>query len=716
MSSPLPFRDADLPLAERVRDLVSRLTLDEKVSQMLHTCAAIPRLGIPAYDHWNEGLHGVGRNGRATVFPQIIGLAASWDPALVKRVATAISDEARAKHHEALRRFGDSGQYQGLTFWSPNINIYRDPRWGRGQETWGEDPVLTGELASAFVAGMQGDDPAHLKTAACAKHYAVHSGPEKDRHSFNAVVSAHDLWDTYLPAFEKLVREAKVEIVMGAYNRTLGEPCCASRFLLLDILRERWGFEGHVVSDCWALSDIHKHHGVTSDPVDSAALALLRGCDLSCGCTFDLLGEAVRRELVPEAALDRALGRHLATRFKLGMFDPPERVRWAAIPVSVVASARHAKLAYEAAVRSCVLLKNQDAILPLRSDLRSLYITGPQAASVDALLGNYYGLPARCTTLLEGITAALPEGVRCDYRPGCLASTPKRNELEWAEYEASRCEVTVVCLGLTALLEGEEGDAIASGSRGDREDILLPADQLAFLGRLIERGAKVVVVLTGGGALSLGPLADKVHAILWAGYPGQEGGRAVADLLFSHATPSGKLPVTFYHRIEDLPAYEDYAMRGRTHRWFEGGTAYPFGFGLGYGRIVYSELDTPRKWTGKGPLWVAVTVSNAGARAAEEVVQLYATEIAADGRGPVPVENLLAFRRVKLSAGQSRTVRFAVPAKRLRLVDNEGRRERVPVAFTVVAGGCSPAPHAVAKGAPEPVRARVSVAGVAQSR
>jgi beta-glucosidase len=398
------------------------------------------------------------------------------------------------------------------------------------------------------------------------------------------------------------------------------------------------------------------------------------------------------------------------------MFDPPERVRWAAIPVSVVASARHAKLAYEAAVRSCVLLKNQDAILPLRSDLRSLYITGPQAASVDALLGNYYGLPARCTTLLEGITAALPEGVRCDYRPGCLASTPKRNELEWAEYEASRCEVTVVCLGLTALLEGEEGDAIASGSRGDREDILLPADQLAFLGRLIERGAKVVVVLTGGGALSLGPLTDKVHAILWAGYPGQEGGRAVADLLFSHATPSGKLPVTFYHRIEDLPAYEDYAMRGRTHRWFEGGTAYPFGFGLGYGRIVYSELDTPRKWTGKGPLWVAVTVSNAGARAAEEVVQLYATEIAADGRGPVPVENLLAFRRVKLSAGQSRTVRFAVPAKRLRLVDNEGRRERVPVAFTVVAGGCSPAPHAVAKGAPEPVRARVSVAGVAQSR
>lgn len=707
MSSSLPFRDSKLPLAERVRDLVSRLTLEEKVSQMLHTCAAIPRLGIPAYDHWNEGLHGVGRNGRATVFPQIIGLAAAWDPALVKRVAAAISEEARAKHHEALRRFGESGQYQGLTFWSPNINIYRDPRWGRGQETLGEDPVLTAELAGAFVAGMQGDDPRHLKTAACAKHYAVHSGPEKDRHSFNAMVSAHDLWDTYLPAFEHLVREAGVEIVMGAYNRTLGEPCCASRFLLLDILRERWGFSGHVVSDCWALSDIHKHHRVTSDPVESAALALLRGCDLSCGCTFDLLGEAVKRELVTEADLDRALGRHLATRFKLGLFDPPERVRWAAIPVSVVGSARHAKLAYEAALRSCVLLKNKGAILPLRHDLRSLYITGPQAASVDALLGNYYGLPGRCTTLLEGITAALPEGVRCDYRPGCLASTPKRNELEWAEYEASRCEVTVACLGLTALLEGEEGDAIASGSRGDREDILLPADQLAFLGRLIERGAKVVVVLTGGGAMSLGPLADKVQAILWAGYPGQEGGRAVADLLFGHASPSGRLPVTFYQRIGDLPAYEDYAMRGRTHRWFAGEAAYPFGFGLGYERIVYSGLNTPEKWSGKGPLRVAVTVANAGARAAEDVVQLYATEIEADERGPVPRENLLAFRRVKLAAGQSRTVRFTVPAKRLRLVDNEGRRERLPLAFTVVAGACSPAPDAVAKGAPEPVRARV---------
>lgn len=703
----LPFRDPDLPLDERVRDLLSRLTPEEKISQMLHACAAVPRLGIPAYNHWNEGLHGVGRNGRATVFPQAIGLAATWDAGLVERVAGAISEEARAKHHAALRRFCETDQYQGLTFWSPNINIFRDPRWGRGQETWGEDPVLTGELASAFVAGMQGNDPRHLKTAACAKHYAVHSGPEKDRHSFNAVVNAHDLWDTYLPAFERLVREARVEIVMGAYNRTLGEPCCASRFLLLDILRDRWGFEGHVVSDCWALSDIHKHHRVTADPVETAALALKRGCDLSCGCTFDLLGEALKRGLITEAELDLALGRHLRTRFKLGLFDPPERVRWAATPERVVGSAAHARIARESALRSCVLLQNRDAILPLRADLRSLYITGPMASSFEALLGNYHGLPARGATLLEGIVAALPEGVRADYRPGCLASEPKRNELEWAEFEAAKCDVTIACLGLTALLEGEEGDAIASGSRGDREGILLPAEQLAFLRRLLDRGAKVVVVLTGGSAISLGDLAERVHAILWVGYPGQEGGTAVADLLFGRESPSGKLPVTFYQKIEDLPPFDDYAVRGRTHRWFEGVPAWPFGFGLGYARFEYEDLRAPARWKGgDAALAVTVTLRNAGDRAAEEVVQLYATEIACPG-GPAPRENLLAFRRVRLAPGRSRRVRFRVPAERLRLVDESGNRVREPESFTVWAGGSSPHPRAQVLGAPEGRATRV---------
>ncbi|MCU0791377.1 MAG: glycoside hydrolase family 3 C-terminal domain-containing protein [Opitutaceae bacterium] len=705
------FRDPDQPLDKRVDDLIARLTNEEKISQMLHACAPIPRLGIPAYDHWNEGLHGVGRNGCATVFPQVIGLAATWDAALVKRLATAISDEARAKHHAALRRQGETAQYQGLTFWSPNINIFRDPRWGRGQETWGEDPVLTGALASAFVAGMQGDDPHQLKTAACAKHFAVHSGPEKDRHSFDAVVSAHDLWDTYLPAFEQLVREAKVEIVMGAYNRTLGEPCCASRFLLIDILRERWGFSGHVVSDCWALSDIHNHHRVTSDPVETAALALKRGCDLSCGCTFDLLGEALSRGLIAEADLDRGLARHLRTRFRLGLFDPPDLGPWSTLPEKVVGCARHARLAYEAALRSCVLLKNRAGILPLRTDLRSVYITGPMASSFEALLGNYHGVPARGVTLLEGLVAALPEGVRVDYRPGCLAADAKRNELQWAEFEAARCDVTIACLGLTALLEGEEGDAISSGSRGDREDVLLPAVQLEFLKRLLDRGAKVVVVLTGGSAMSLGDLTERVEAILWAGYPGQEGGRAVADLLLGRASPSGRLPVTFYKRIRDLPPFEDYSMRGRTHRWFEGEPEFPFGFGLGYARVRYGAARIPARVNADSALRVSVEVTNEGTCAVEEVVQVYLADYRMpDGdMGPVPRETLVAWRRIRLAPGKSRRVVFTIPPSIRKLVTPEGARQRIPESFDVVIGAASPHPRAVELGAPEPVRGRVAI-------
>ncbi|MEI6198220.1 MAG: glycoside hydrolase family 3 N-terminal domain-containing protein, partial [Verrucomicrobiota bacterium] len=398
----LSFRNPDLPLDARVRDLVSRMTREEKVSQMLHDAHAIPRLGIPAYNYWNEALHGIARNGHATIFPQAIGMAATWDAALIERVASAIADEGRAKFHEAMRRQGFSQHYQGLTFWSPNINIFRDPRWGRGQETWGEDPFLTGEMGAAFVRGLQGDDPRYLKTAACAKHFAVHSGPEKDRHTFDARVSPRDLWETYLPAFRKLVVEAKVESVMGAYNRTLGEPCCASRLLLQDILRARWGFQGHVVSDCWALTDIHKHHGVTNNSVESAALALRGGCDLSCGCTFDLLGEAINQGHITETDLDVALSRHLRTRFKLGLFDPDERVPYAQTPLSVVGCKKHQRLAHEAAVKSIVLLKNSDNLLPIRDTVRSILVVGPAAANGDVLLGNYFGFPAQMTTLLEG--------------------------------------------------------------------------------------------------------------------------------------------------------------------------------------------------------------------------------------------------------------------------------------------------------------------------
>lgn len=699
------FRDHRLPLEERVADLVHRLTLEEKVSQMMHTARAVPRLGIPAYNYWNEALHGVARNGRGTVFPQIIGLAASWHPALVRRVASAIADEARAKHHEAMRRTGESAQYQGLTFWSPNINIFRDPRWGRGQETWGEDPYLTGTLAAEFVRGLQGNDKRHLKTAACAKHFAVHSGPESQRHTFDARASAHDLWDTYLPAFEHLVRKAKVESVMGGYNRLGGEPCCASKFLLQDVLRGLWKFDGHVVADCWALTDIHKHHRVTADPVETAALALRRGCDLSCGCTYDQLGEAVRRGLIAESELDVALSRHLRTRFKLGLFDPPEFVRWSKTKLSSVCGPKHARLAYDAAVQSCVLLKNRGAVLPLPPSLRSVYLTGPLAGSVDALLGNYHGLPARAVTFLEGLADALPEGVRADYRPGCLLVSPKRNELEWAEYEAMACDVTIAFLGFTGLLEGEEGDAIASASSGDRDDLLLPESQRDLLRRLLDRGCKVVAVIAAGGAVSLGDLDERVEAILWVGYPGQEGGRAVADLLLGRAVPSGKLPVTFYRDVRELPPFGDYSMDGRTHRWFRGEPAYPFGFGLSYTEFAYSDLEA--EWSGR-TLRGSVKVKNKGRVAAREVVQVYLDSFAADDREPVPRENLVFFRSVDLGPDEGRELSFRITAEQMNLVDQRGKRCRRPHSFEIFAGGSSPHPRCQILGAPAGCRLRIA--------
>src|SRR5512136_2790841 len=394
------YLDTNLPIPERVQDLLSRLTLDEKVAMMNHPTQGVPRLDIPDYNFWSEALHGVAGNGRATVFPQAIAMAATWDKELIHTVATAISDEGRAKYHEALRRNGFTSQYQGLTFWSPNVNIFRDPRWGRGQETWGEDPFLTGEMGAAFVRGLQGDHPKYLKAAACAKHYAVHSGPEKDRHTFNAIVSRRELYDTYLPAFKKLVMEAKVEAVMGAYNRTLDEPCCASQFLLGDILRGEWGFQGHVVSDCGALSDFHNNHKVTRDAAESAALALQHGCDLGCDCVYNEIPEAIRRGLISEAEVDRALERTLGTRFKLGMFDPPEEVPFTSISMDVVACPEHRQLAYQAAVQSVVLLKNKNNILPIRPTAHNIFVTGPSASNLDVLLGSYYGFNNEMSTLL----------------------------------------------------------------------------------------------------------------------------------------------------------------------------------------------------------------------------------------------------------------------------------------------------------------------------
>lgn len=699
-----PFRDLDLPLDERVRDLVAQLTLDEKVGQMLHDAKAIPRLGIPAYNYWNEALHGIARNGRATVFPQAIGMAATWDPVLIKRVASAIADEGRAKYHAAIRAQGFSQHYQGLTFWSPNINIFRDPRWGRGQETWGEDPYLTGEMGAAFVRGLQGDDPRYLKTAACAKHYAVHSGPEKDRHTFDAWVDARDLWGTYLPAFRKLVVEAKVEAIMGAYNRTLGEPCCASRLLLQDILRDRWGFEGHVVSDCWALTDIHKNHRVTADPVETAALALRRGCDLSCGCTFDFLGEAVNRGLITAAELDVALSRHLRTRFKLGLFDPEDRVPYARTPLSVVGCTKHRRLAHEAAVKSVVLLKNDGALLPIRDTVRSILVVGPAAVSGDVLLGNYFGFPAAMTTLLEGIVATLPEGVRFDFRPAFDFVQAYPDPCNWPVFEAKRNDLVIACAGLTPHLEGEEGDAFRSDSKGDRDDIALPAAQADYLRRIADTGAKVVLLLTGGSAVALGDLAERLHAIVWVGYPGQEGGRAVADVLFGRVSPSGKLPVTFYRSVTDLPPYEDYRMAGRTYRYFDDDPLYPFGFGLSYTTFAYSELKLSREvMTVRQTLSVSARITNTGERAGEEVVQCYLGDLVASE--PVPLHTLVGFKRIRLAAGASRRVMFHITSTHLARLNEQGFPVLELGEFRVEIGGCSPGKRGLALGAPKSVQA-----------
>jgi len=412
------YLDTSRPLTERVKDLINRMTLEEKVGLMNHPTHGIPRLNIPAYNYWSEALHGVARNGRATVFPQAIGMAATWNKELIRKVASVISDEGRAKYHAALKRNGYTQQYQGLTFWSPNVNIFRDPRWGRGQETWGEDPFLTGEMAAEFVKGLQGDDPKYLKAAACAKHFAVHSGPEKDRHTFNAIVTKREIYDTYLPAFKKLVTEAKVESVMGAYNRTLDEVCCASKLLLDDILRGEWGFEGHVVSDCMALSDFHLNHKVTKDAAESAALALERGCDLGCDHVFNEIPEAIKRGLITESEVDRALERTLGTRFKLGMFDPQEEVPFASISTDIVASKEHRELAYQAATQAVVLLKNKDNILPIKPSTKKIFVTGPTAASLEVLLGNYYGFNEKMITLLEGITGRIPEGMGMEYTAG----------------------------------------------------------------------------------------------------------------------------------------------------------------------------------------------------------------------------------------------------------------------------------------------------------
>ena len=699
-STTSPYLNPALPFEKRVDDLISRMTLPEKISQMLNECQAIPRLGIAAYNYWSEGLHGVVGNGRATVFPQAIGLAATWDTKMIFQIATAISDEGRAKYHAALQRQGYTVQLQGLTFWSPNINIFRDPRWGRGQETYGEDPYLTGELGVAFVRGMQGDDPRYLKTAACAKHFAVHSGPEADRHVFDARVSMRDLNDTYLPAFKRLVQAAQVEAVMGAYNRVNGEAACASPFLLEQTLRKKWGFKGHLVSDCWALTDIHTCHKLAVDAVEAAAMALKAGCDISCGVTFDKLDEAIQRGLISEADIDKALRRTVLTRFKLGIFDPPKQVQFTAIPQSAICSPKHRKLAREAAVKSITLLKNKGNILPIRPEGKRIFIVGPNAASIEAVLGNYNGFNDSLSTLMEGIVGRAPEGMRVGYRMGVPLHEAALNPLDWTTGDAAASDLTIACMGYSPLLESEEGDAILSIHKGDRADIGLPPAQVEFVKKLAISGARVVLVLCGGGPIALGGLEEMVEAVVFVWYPGQAGGQALADILFGDVSPSGKLPVTFPRSTSDLPPFDDYSMQNRTYRYSTLEPLYPFGFGLSYTNFVFSNLSIKdgRIAAGK-PLSFSITLENTGSMDADEVVQVYLSDLQASA--VVPIHKLVGFRRVHVRAGKSRVVRFQLPPEAMVFVDESGEEVLEPGEFRLTVGGCSPGKRGLELGAPE---------------
>jgi len=699
-----PFLDPALPLAARLDDLVARLTLPEKISQLVHENNAIERLGIPAYNWWSEACHGVGRNGRATVFPQVIGLAATWNRTLVHRVASVIADEARAKHHAAAAA-GRRGQYQGLTFWTPNINIFRDPRWGRGQETFGEDPFLTGELGVAMVRGLQGDHPRYLKVAACAKHFAVHSGPESLRHTFDAQPTPKDLAETYLPAFEKLVR-AGVEAVMGAYNRVLGEPACASKLLLEDTLRGRWGFQGHVVSDCGAIDDFHQHHRSTRDAAESAALAVRRGCDLNCGCTFNDLGVAVREGLLGEQEIDTSLRRLLATKFKLGMFDPAESTPFAKNSTAIVDSPAHRALARQAAVESIVLLKNAGHTLPLRADPASVLVVGPAAANLHAMLGNYYGISANVITFAEGIAERLDENTILEYRAGCPLSEQPPPALNYTFGAAAAAEVVIAICGLDPTIEGEEGDAVASHSGGDRAAIELPRVQREFLRELRRHAKKLVLVLTGGSAIAIPEEHEFCDAVLHAWYPGCEGGRALAAILFGDAVPSGKLPVTVPRRTEDLPAFDDYHLRGRTYRFADIEPLYPFGFGLSYARLAYGPLTLSADTLREGDvLTLRAALINNHSAAAEEIVQCYV--VPPRDRAEAPRATLVEFQRIHVPPHSTVLVAFQLASEALMQFDENGRRRWHAGEFGVVVGSASPGPRAIALGAPPPASGRV---------
>ena len=675
----------------KARALVSKMTLEEKMSQLVYGAPAIERLGVPAYNWWNEGLHGVARAGVATSFPQAIALAAMFDREELKAVSRATALEGRAKYNE-FSKHDDRDIYKGLTFFSPNINIFRDPRWGRGHETLGEDPYLTAELGKAFVVGMQGEGET-MTASACAKHYAVHSGPEAIRHHFNAIATQKDMWETYLPAFEALVKDAEVESVMGAYNRVNGEPCCGSKTLLVDILRSKWGFAGFVVSDCWALIDFHTGHGVTSSPEESAALAMKNGCDINCGSVYLQLKSAFTQGLITEDQVTLAAERAFTTRYLLGIMG--EGSEYDKIPYETVECAEHLALAQETALKSCVLLKN-DGILPLRKDkLKTLGVIGPNADSRVALTGNYHGTSSRYITILEGVQEECADDIRVLYAPGCALYRRKTENLAFdndriaeALTVAEHSDTVLLVLGLDETLEGEAPDDGNSMEAGDKPDLLLPDVQRELMERVLAIGKPTVVVLLAGSSIDLSVAEERANAVFLAWYPGARGGKAVADLLFGKRSPSGKLPVTFYHDedLAHLPEFTDYSMKGRTYRYLDRKPLYPFGYGLTYADI--RVLTASAEKAADGGLLVRAQVQNLGAVASEDVVQLYLK--AEDSPDSTPNPILCGFARVHLDAGEAKEVALQVAPASLSVVDDAGNRIFPGGRYTIYAGTSQP--------------------------
>jgi beta-glucosidase len=652
------FQNTRLYNTDRVDSLIKLLTIDEKINLLLYNNDGVERLGIPKYNWWNEALHGVARAGRATIFPQAIAMAATFNKNLIYNVAGAISDEARAKYNAAVKN-NNRSQYLGLTFWSPNINIFRDPRWGRGHETYGEDPYLTGTIGAEFVKGLQGYNDQtpvvtgkknigypYYKTLACAKHFAVHSGPEPVRHQFNAVVSEADLRNTYLPAFKKLVMEARVGGVMCAYNRLDSLPCCTGKFLLQDILRDEWGFQGYVVTDCWALDDIFRYHKFVKTDEEAAALAIKAKVNVECGNTLKALKGALGKGLVTEKEINASLRTNLLSLFSLGLFDPPEKNPYSKIDERVIGSARHRALARETAVQSIVLLSNRNNVLPLSKNINHILVTGPNADVNNVLMANYNGNTSNAVSFLEGITGHVSASTVVSYNPGCHLTDTAMQDVHWQINDAA---AVVVVLGLSPLLEGENGDAYLSEAGGDKKDIKFPYAQLKYLKKLREKTKQpLIVILTTGSAIELEEVEKIADAVLIAWYPGEEGGNAVGDIIFGDANPSGRLPVTFYRSTEELPPFEDYSMRERTYRYFTGKPTHPFGFGLSYTSFSYSLVSAT-----ENPYCYKIKIANTGKADGDEVVQLYLRKLDDPNRA---LKELKEYERISLKKGMSKTL------------------------------------------------------------